>query len=314
MFEKIEKLTSYFKYRMPKTIFVWILLGVLITVYASFFVITAVSPQLDINSLFLTPLDTDVDMGLSKTLQIKAWDYDEEKGTMGVILNFSGASDYEEITYDYKVMARDKSNNKIDGLEIKNIYDSETYKVLVVSNVSGDFKEIAIGIDISGKGIQVSETASSTTPTEDLPEPETIENTVNLYTNFEKVNRVDSVDYKTIEDVMIRIVNKDIETYVGEIESIKSQIKANNTKIENIDKSVKALYDDILYATSERVVEIRGEIKDLMASKKSVEESNTGLEKEKIILETRVKDANEKIQEIKDGKLKVAQSELDKQP
>ena len=314
MFEKIEKLTSYFKYRMPKTIFVWILLGVLITVYASFFVITAVSPQLDINSLFLTPLDTDVDMGLSKTLQIKAWDYDEEKGTMGVILNFSGASDYEEITYDYKVMARDKSNNKIDGLEIKNIYDSETYKVLVVSNVSGDFKEIAIGIDISGKGIQVSETSSSTTPTDDLPEPETIENTVNLYTNFEKVNRVDSVDYKTIEDVMIRIVNKDIETYVGEIESIKSQIKANNTKIENIDKSVKALYDDILYATSERVVEIRGEIKDLMASKKSVEESNTGLEKEKIILETRVKDANEKIQEIKDGKLKVAQSELDKQP
>lgn len=316
MSEKLGKMTYYLKYKMPKTVFVWILLGVVIAIYASFFVITALFPQFDVNSLFYTPFDTNIDLGMSKSVQIKAWDYDEENGKMGVILNFSGASDYEDISYDYKVMARDKANNKIAGLEINNIYDSETYKVLMIDNVKSDFKEVAIGIDISGKGIpEIAETtASSTTPAEELPESEVEENTINLYTNFKQVNRVDSVDYKSIEDVMVRIVNKDIGIYVGEIESIKAQIKTNNTKIDNIDKSVKALNDDILYATSERVIDIREEIKGLLTTKKGIESSNTELEKQKLILETRVTDANKKIEEIKGGKLRVAQSELDTKP
>lgn len=297
MFEKIEKIQYFIKNKMSKTVILWGILILFIAGYASFFAISAIMPEVQSSELYLTQFNEWEDAGFGRNVAIKSWDYDEDDSTMAVIISYSGAAN-RTVDTEYMAMYRNK-NNQSENIETEAVYTSNTYNVIILQDIPSDFKEIALGVTSTATGTAVGE--------EEQTEPE--KSVVTLYTNFEAVNKVQDVNLNSLTDVMVRLLSNDISSYTEELEQTKDLIAETEEKIDLISDTIETYNNDILYATSEEVTEIRDEILTLENQRDDLYDDIAGYENEKTVVEGKISEANEKIQEIQSGDLTISETE-----
>lgn len=298
MFEKIEKLQYFIKNKMSKTLILWVILILIIAGYASFFAISAIMPEVQSSELYLTQFNEWEDAGFGRNVAVKSWDYDEDDSTMAVIISYSGAAN-QTVQTEYMAMYRNK-NNQSDSIEAETVYTSNTYNVIILRDIPSDFKEIALGVTSTAETVSEEEQA------------ENEQSVVTLYTNFEVVDRVQDVNLNSLTDVMVRLLNGDISSYTEELEQTNSLIAETEEKIGLLSDTIETYNNDILYATSEEVTEIRNEIQDLENQRDDLYEELAEYENEKTVIEGKVSEANEKIQEIQSGNLVISETEPSK--
>ncbi len=298
MFEKIEKLQYFIKNKMSKTLILWVILILIIAGYASFFAISAIMPEVQSSELYLTQFNEWEDAGFGRNVAVKSWDYDEDDSAMAVIISYSGAAN-QTVQTEYMAMYRNK-NNQSDSIEAEAVYTSNTYNVIILRDIPSDFKEIALGVTSTAETVSEEEQA------------ENEQSVVTLYTNFEVVDRVQDVNLNSLTDVMVRLLNGDISSYTEELEQTNSLIAETEEKIGLLSDTIETYNNDILYATSEEVTEIRNEIQDLENQRDDLYEELAEYENEKTVIEGKVSEANEKIQEIQSGNLVISETEPSK--
>lgn len=298
MFEKIEKLQYFIKNKMSKTLILWVILILIIAGYASFFAISAIMPEVQSSELYLTQFNEWEDAGFGRNVAVKSWDYDEDDSAMAVIISYSGAAN-QTVQTEYMAMYRNK-NNQSDSIEAEAVYTSNTYNVIILRDIPSDFKEIALGVTSTAETVSEEEQA------------ENEQSVVTLYTNFEVVDRVQDVNLNSLTDVMVRLLNGDISSYTEELEQTNSLIAETEEKIGLLSDTIETYNNDILYATSEEVTEIRNEIQDLENQRDNLYEELAEYENEKTVIEGKVSEANEKIQEIQSGNLVISETEPSK--
>lgn len=294
MFEKIQKLQYFIKNKMSKTVILWGILILFVAGYASFFAISAIMPEVQSSELYLTQFNEWEDAGFGRNVAVKSWDYDEDDSTMAVIISYSGAAN-QTVETEYMAMYRNK-NNQSDNIEAEAVYTSNTYNVIVINGIPSDFKEIALGV-----------TSTAETVSEEQAEDE--QSVVTLYTNFEAVDRVQDVNLNSLTDVMVRLIGNDITAYTEELEQIKALIANAEEEVDLISDTIETYNNDILYATSEEVTEIRNEILTLENQRDDLYDEIAEYENEKTVIEGRISEANEKIEEIQSGELVISETE-----
>lgn len=292
MAEKIDKIKYYVKYNMPKSIFAYIILAAIIGGYLIFIISAKLFPEVNSGNLLYTELDERIDIGFSKSVSINSWDYCENKGQMSVILNYSGTSNSGKLNYEYIAAVRSK-NGSTDNLHVEEKYKSETYQLIVINGIKDDFKEVLLKIEVTPKDSHNEEDTEST----------------NLYTNFENVSVVNELTAGSLKDVMLRILDRDIDKYLTQIESLNDDLEDNKKKISEIDSSINGLNKDILYATADKVNDIRDQIGDLQSNKEDILNSNINIESEIKSIEAKISDINTKIGEIKNNDITISETE-----
>lgn len=300
MESKIDKLKYYFKYKMPKSIFAYVLLGVIVGGYLFFAISAIFFPEVNVERLLFTDLNENVDLGFSKNVSIKSWDYCASEGRMSVILNYSGVSSSGKLEYTYTAAERSK-NNSVKELNVSEKYTSETYQLLVIDEVDNNFKEVVLRIEAKPESLEEPEN-----PDEENQEKNA---DASLYTNFEEVSVVDELADGNIKDIMLRILDKDIDNLLDQIEDLNESINTNKKRISEIDSSIEGLNKDIIYETADGVKSIRDQISRYQEQKDDILSENIEIETEIKSTEVKIRDINIKIEEITNGNIKISETE-----
>lgn len=186
-----------------------------------------------------------------RTVTVTSWEYSEEQQLMEIKIEILNTS-YDGIDhYEYEAVDRKKGFFKVTPL-----LEDEDYLVLHISDIDKRWSEISLRLKLPGGDRESSDTDQ-----------------IKLYTNVDKVKRVDVIKSKTPKQYYADRINEKIERYqdlisklteenVGYQESI-NQAKENIVTMEN-KKEYQT--DQEIKETEEIIVRINTEI-DTMQSK-----------------------------------------------
>ena len=225
------KKTLNIKNKSKNSVFVVILIIMFFT-YGFFLMSTSIFKPSE-NSLVYTKIGELSEIG-TRNFVISEWKYCENQDKMQVTLLFDTETISSEIyEYDYYSMTR-KINKKTEDNECKKIYSSNSVQVIEIENVPKDFAEVSLVINSSDKLLEDDENVNENI----------------IYTNMYKVTSVDNIESKTPLEYEVDRLNYNKNSYEKEIKTIEKTIKKLTDDNKDIDKQMKELEKEKIYATS----------------------------------------------------------------
>lgn len=179
-----------------------------------------------------TPLNTSIDWE-GRVLAIERWDYCEQSGLMEVCIDVK-SSTYDGI-YTYKYDAVDRSD---DTLKVSAAVEEPEWMVLRISGITHDFGEVSLRLTHKGE-------------------------TIRLYTNVKKVNRVKSLQKKSKKDYQIIRMETKISQYQKTIAAKEKKIemlKATNARLNN---EIERMQSDLEYQTESEKQNTADRVEDI---------------------------------------------------
>lgn len=179
-----------------------------------------------------TPLNESVEWA-DRAITIERWDYCERSRLMEVYMDIK-SNTYDGI-YAYKYEAVDRSE---DNLKVSAAVEEPEWIVLRISGISNDFGEISLRLTHRG-------------------------DTIRLYTNVKKVNRVKSLQKKSKKDYQIIRMKTKISQYQKTIAAKEKKIELLKATNERLNNEIERLQSDLEYQTESEKQNTADRVEDI---------------------------------------------------
>lgn len=186
-----------------------------------------------------TPLRENVQWG-ERTLQIRRWEYCEAEKVMEVEIDIDNQSFDGKNHYRYSALTRND-----DQLKVEKMIEDSDWIILRLENVTGDFGEISLRLDMTGEQDNY--------------------NTLRLYTNVNAVRRVKDLKKLDRKGYQLLRLERDTETYQKEIQTLELKTKSLTEKNQRMQEEIKHLQSDESFQTDEMKAEQADKITEIQS-------------------------------------------------
>lgn len=233
-----------------KNIFLYCIIAFIVLGYVFFFTSPYTMPN--IKNYHYTELNTDIELD-NYTLQVGRWEWAEKSNTMEIELNVKKQNYSIFSDLKFTVICRPASND----CKIKKVYSDDEFMILQVKNLPTNFTELAVEITSTQEQDQNYDTDSSNA---------TLINSIRIYTNCDKVKKVDEVKTLAKDDYIKNRLKRLLKQYNADINSTNALIDKCNKKIEKLNAQIKELQDKKIYQTQEELEDTDSQISAIQNS------------------------------------------------
>lgn len=225
-----------------QNLFLYFILAIIVLGYVFFFTSPYTIPER--KNYHYTQLNTDIELD-NYTLQVGRWEWSENENKMEVELNLEKEN--------YTIFSKFKFNLNIrptaKNCKIKQIYSDDSFIILQLTDVPSNFTEISLKITT----IQENEDNSDNT------------SECKIYTNCEKVTKVDSIKTLNKNDYIQKRLKRLIKQYNSDIEKTNELINKSNAEIEKLNKEIQDLQEKKIYQTQEEIENTNSQIQNIQS-------------------------------------------------
>ena len=189
------------------------------------------------NQYYRTKLGQSIETPFARNFSIVSWDYSLQQKLMEVQLEVEATEINGLNSYNYVCVDR-----KLNTYEVKKIIESDTYIVLHILNIPGNWTELSLQIyqdDVNKK--------------------------CKLYTNCRDIDKVDYIESKTLEEYYIARIDVLIDNYQTKIKDIRNNIERENININNYAVLIKSYTEQLAYVNTSKKEELQTKIDDFNA-------------------------------------------------
>ena len=203
---------------------------VIISLYIFFFLSPTIFHQP--NEVLFTPLNEVEELEVGKSFSIESWNYSESQKLMEVQLSIENISMDGINSYDYysAINFQDR-NKKGQVLNVETKLQSYNYAVVWIKDVPEDFFNCSLFISM----------------------PDDKDTYISVYTNIDKVEKVDNIQSKTEEMYHVEKAER-------QIAELNRLIKKNNKGIARLQKENKRIEEYISYARANEIYQTPSEV------------------------------------------------------
>lgn len=205
----------------------------------------------------------------NRKVRIIRWEYSEEQHLMEVELDITNTK-YDGIdTYQYSAM-----ETNAGFLKVKPVIEESDWVIVQIHNIPEKWAEVSFRLELPGEAGEASEK-------------------LKLYTNINKVTKVNSLEILDRKGYLVKRYDGEIASYEMEIAEMESEIEEKEEKIRNVKLEMKKLEEKKEYQTEEEQ-----ENTDQLLSDASVQQTSS--EEDIVELKEKIEERKERIENIQE--------------
>ena len=208
-----------------------------------------------------SPIGEEITTSGTDDVEVLDWIYDQEKNKMQVVIDMNDLR-FEQDSLQF--MSKQRSNG--EEVPVKKTYQMNDYAVFEISQLDKNYEQVLLQIDQN----QEQENEDSATDSDAETNTEEVENVVQLYTDYRKVEEASissDDDYGYVKYIMNTLIEDTEQT----IETKKDERQTLKKEIADLEEEAHQIEQEKNYQTDEEQTETDGYLNSLETEKKQLQ-------------------------------------------
>lgn len=186
-------------------------------------------------------------------ITINRWDYSPSQNIMEIELGIEKHDYTEKQSFSFSAVSRPENNE----LKVKKQIERNDFFIIHISEIKDNWKEISLRIDMNYN--------------------DKSSNQLKLYSNYKRINKVDSIKNMSEKDYLIKSLKTKLKSYNNHIDELNDTINKNNKNIDEYNKKIEELSGNKKYLTNSQIDEMNDNISDIYSKIDDINAENGNL-------------------------------------